>query len=232
MEGTKHGEYMHLEDEDLTFCNTLRAAGIPVRHNDGTADRRSASDVIATESSEWRMANGEYAQVYIHPQVQIEQEIVASVGLHHFVHHRVATEVFRGHQPSGEAVVVENKLAGLRRGMRYKVKEGKARGSVVVATATWRGINPETHASLWAMAQNPAVVGRVAITQQTLVLARNSLMQLIEREFGSSWTHVLFVDADMTFKSHDLDVLLAADKPIIFGYVAEPRPVYARHKRC
>jgi hypothetical protein len=105
-------------------------------------------------------------QVFVHPQVHVRQEIVTHVSLHHFQHLAASELAFKHFQPTGEAVVVENKLAGMRGGARYKVKAGTAVGSVVVATASWRGFNPETHASLWNTAQNPNIIGRVSIVQQ------------------------------------------------------------------
>jgi len=91
----------------------------------------------------------------------------------------------------------------------------------------------QSEGSLFRLSQHPDVIGRIAVTNERIIDARNELLRTLDLEFGlqDRYTHALFVDSDMTFTPRDLDRLIAADKDIIFGLAFkrtenDPSPAY------
>jgi hypothetical protein len=78
--------------------------------------------------------------------------------------------------------------------------------------------------NLYNLAPSADIIGRVSIDHTEVVTGRNQLVELVEKEFGNLWTHILFVDSDMIFSIMDLDKLLSPRLPIISGLAVKRFP--------
>ena len=120
----------------------------------------------------------------------------------------------------GEGVIVDNRMKEKKEGRRFVYPSFPSQSArVVIATPIWHMINSETLHKLYILSQDINIIGRVAVHHENVVIARNKLLRAIEEEFKGEYqyTHVLFIDSDMSFSVNDFETLLRLDKDISMG---------------
>lgn len=73
-----------------------------------------------------------------------------------------------------------------------------------------------TVSSLFKLATHSDIIGRVSVEHTEIIEARNLLVQKVEEEFPN-YTHILFVDSDMTFSTEDYETIMQAHVGISSG---------------
>jgi len=98
-----------------------------------------------------------------------------------------------------------------------KKKDKKiSKAKVVIGIPCWSHLYEGTESSLYSLLSHPNVIGRVKSSGALVYETRNDIVKSAIEQFPDM-THLLFVDSDMTFGQHQLDLLLESKKDIISG---------------
>jgi len=126
--------------------------------------------------------------------------------------HAVRQEMVQSHTHT-----VENRFVASVDGRQLAMNSPHRSAGIVVATAVWASHTTATVGALYNIGPHPSIIGRVSTTHTEITKARNDLVAQVEAEFGALYTHILFVDGDMTFSAADVDELLRVEAGIAFG---------------
>lgn len=87
---------------------------------------------------------------------------------------------------------------------------------VIVGMIVWDLMESATESCLSHLQHHPNVIGRIVVNNSLIHIGRNDLVRTCFED-SPDFTHLLFVDSDMTFTNDSLTSLLDANKPIISG---------------
>jgi len=163
-------------------------------------------------------------KLFVHPQVKVLQHKSVYISPDIFQPNKLQVLDEISISSSKHHTVVENRRKLELEGRHFVYNRPIPKAAVVVATAVWSDITMTTLGNLFNIAPSPDIIGRVSVDHTEVVTARNLAVELVEKEFGESWSHILFIDSDMTFAPDHLEKLLSTRLPIVSGLAVKRFP--------